>query len=96
MWMNLIIFALLVALSFIIYNLYYTNSTREGMDTIVENPTKSPADPLLVIEDFLENRVLFSHSIDGIITFLAGNNNGDKYTGLIKKLQNLQVQMNNI
>ena len=96
MWMNIIIFALLVTLSFIIYNLYSTNSTQEGMDTIVESTTKSPADPLAVIEDFLENRVLFSHSIDGIITFLAGNNNGDKYMGLIKKLQNLQVQMNNI
>ena len=96
MWMNLIIFALLVTLSFIIYNLYYTISSKEGMDTIIESPAKSPADPLLVIEDFLENRVLFSHSIDGIITFLAGNNNGDKYTGLIKKLHNLQVQMNNI
>lgn len=96
MWMNLIIFALLVILSFIIYNLYYTISSKEGMDTIIKNTTNSPADPLLVIEDFLENRVLFSHSIDGIITFLAGNNNGDKYMSLIKKLQNLQVQMNNI
>lgn len=96
MWMNFLIFILLVAISFMIYHIYITTQTQEGMDTMVEHPTKSPADPLLVIEDFLENRVLFSHSIDGIVTFLAGNDNGDKYAGLIKKLQNLQVQMNNI
>lgn len=117
MWMNIIILVLLVTLSFIIYNLYYTNYTQtsidsnhifklifggfyppdqEGMDTIIESPTNRPIDPLLIIEDFLESRVLFSHSIDGIITFLTGNNNGDKYIGLIKKLQNLQLQMNNI
>jgi hypothetical protein len=94
--MNFLIFILLVAISFMIYHIYVTAQTQEGMDTMVEHPTKGPADPLLVIEDFLENRVLFSHSIDGIVTFLAGNNNGDKYAGLIKKLQNLQVQMNNI
>ena len=92
MWMNFLIFILLVAISFMIYHIYITTQTQEGM----ENSPKNPADPLAVIEDFLENRVLFSHSIDGIVTFLAGNNNGDKYMGLIKKLQNLQVQMNNI